>query len=154
MALGCLKGTLKNCHMACEAALNSLPSSACFKTLTVLFICKEELLVFTYTHTKWKGVCVFSENSIKQYFSAANRDITQSSSEGVYGWYCFTFKRTQVADSPEVIHLWSVSPACCCSSIYMYFLFLPDSDIQRKRRKNHLLGWLFFFTPEKVRSHL
>lgn len=70
--------------------------------LTVLFILKEELQC----------------------------DATYSPQRGVWT-VLFHIQTPQVADSPEVIHPRSVSPASCCSSIYTYFLFLSDSDIQR-----------------------
>lgn len=77
-----------------------------------------------------------------------SRSVDQSCSEGV-STVLSQIQAPQVAYSPEVIHPWSVSPACCCSSIYTYFLFLSDSDSRCNKRtteaNTHLRGrWGFF----------
>lgn len=81
---------------------------------TALFICKEEPPCL-HPHTTRVFECTglnVSRWLIAVLFSLPLR--------GLHDIVCS--RVPQVADGPEVIHLWSVSPACC-SSIYTYFLF-------------------------------
>lgn len=91
---------------------------------TVLFMCQEELP--TPTHHTVVCVRMYSFNVLK-HLSPAKRGVIQPPPERCL--ILFHVGIPQVADSPEVIHL-CVSPAGC-SSIYTYFLFLQDRNIQR-----------------------